>query len=181
MAAEGYDTEFERGTVGKSFSLNPLVWLTNRHGATLFAVTTAFALALFPKPGDPWTWETIGTGGLILWPLFGATNQLLAGLAFLVVSFWLWRRGIPVFFTVIPMVFMLLLPGLAMFTDVVKWWDKGQFLLVGVAVFIFALEVWLIIEAFLLWPRVKGVIEAELPPLPRGKKKDDNSDGGRSC
>lgn len=181
MAAEGYDTEFERGKVGKSFSLNPLVWLTNRHGATLFAVTTAFALALFPKPGDPWTWETIGTGGLILWPLFGATNQLLAGLAFLVVSFWLWRRGIPVFFTVIPMAFMLVLPGLAMFTDVVKWWDKGQFLLVGVALFIFALEVWLIIEAFLLWPRVKGVIEAELPPLPPGTGKKGKTDGGRSC
>jgi len=26
---------------------------------------------------------------LILWPLFGATNQLLAGLSFLVISFFL--------------------------------------------------------------------------------------------
>ena len=147
----------------------------------LFAVTSAFLLALFPKPGDPWTWETIGTGGLILWPLFGATNQLLAGLAFLVVSFWLWRRGIPVYFTVIPMAFMLLLPAFAMYTDVLKWWDKGQFLLVGVAVFIFALEMWLIIEAILIWPKAKGVLEAALPPLPPGTGKKTANEGGRSC
>ncbi len=33
-----------------------------------------------PKPGAEWSLATAGTGGLILWPLFGATNQLLAGL-----------------------------------------------------------------------------------------------------
>src|SRR5690606_19670206 len=96
LAAEGYDTQFDRGVVRRSISANPLVWLTNKHGATLFAVGTAFVLALFPKPGDPWTLATIGKGGLILWPLFGATNQLLAGLAFLVVALWLWRRRLPV-------------------------------------------------------------------------------------
>ncbi|MCB1079667.1 MAG: carbon starvation protein A, partial [Verrucomicrobiae bacterium] len=181
MAAEGYDTEFERGTVGKSLSLNPLVWLTNRHGATLFAVLTAFALALFPKPGDPWTKETIGTGGLILWPLFGATNQLLGGLAFLVVSFWLWRRRIPIVFTVVPMAFMLLLPAWAMLTDVMRWWGKGQYLLVGVALLIFALEIWLIIEAFLMWPKVKGVVEPALPPLKNAGTGQPAAEGGRSC
>jgi len=186
LAAEGYDTEFEHGRVGRSVSMNPLVWLTNRHGATLFAVTSAFFLALFPKPGDPWTWQTIGTGGLILWPLFGATNQLLGGLAFLVVSFWLRRRGLPVFFTVIPMVFMLVLPGVAMFMDVANWWKKGQFLLVGVAFFIFVLQLWLIIEAVLLWPRAKGVLEGALPPLPPGTRPDTDrptaaNEGGRSC
>ena len=35
-------------------------------------------------------------------PLFGATNQLLAGLAFLVIAFWLWRRSLPVWFIVPP-------------------------------------------------------------------------------
>jgi carbon starvation protein len=79
------------------------------------------------------------------------------------------------------MVFMLVLPGFAMFTDVLKWWDKGQFLLVGVALFIFALEVWLIVEAMLLWPKAKGVLEAGLPPLPPGTGKKVANEGGRSC
>ena len=93
----------------KQSSSNPLAWLTNKHCATIFAILIAGALASMPgKPGgDP------GTGGLILWPLFGATNQLLAGLAFLVIAFWLWRRGLPVWFIVLPTIFMLVLPGIA--------------------------------------------------------------------
>jgi carbon starvation protein len=166
LAAEGYSGAFNRGGFGRSFSLNPLVWLTNAHGATLFAVSTAFFLALFPKPGDPWTWGTIGTGGLILWPLFGATNQLLAGLALMVITFWLWRRKISIWFTLIPMVFMLIMPGWALVMDMARWWAKGQYLLAGVAILMLALEVWMIIEAVLLWSKVKGIAEEALPPLP---------------
>jgi len=154
------------GATRPTFSLNPVVWLTNAHGATFFAVSTAFALALFPKPGDPWTWETIGKGGLILWPLFGATNQLLAGLAFLVITFWLWRRGLPIKFTLPPMILMLCLPAWAMCTDLGNWWSKGQYLLSGVAVLVLVLEGWMLVEAVLLWPKVKGVLEPMLPPLP---------------
>ena len=64
---------------------------------------------------------------------------------------------------------------------ILRTFRRAAFLLVGVALFIFALEVWLIVEAFLLWPRVKGVIEAELPPLPPGTGKKGKTDGGRSC
>ncbi|HEX5106782.1 MAG TPA: carbon starvation protein A [Pirellulaceae bacterium] len=150
-------------------SANPLVWLTNKHGATLFAVVTAFILALFPKPGEAWTWETIGTGGLILWPLFGATNQLLGGLAFLVVVFWLWRRKMPVWFAVPPMLLMLVMPAWAMAYDIHRWLlgDKPEYLLGAVAVVMLALEVWMVVEAFLMWPRIRGVLEEALPPLVR--------------
>lgn len=147
-------------------SLNPLVWLGSRHGATFFAVATAFVLALFPKPGDPWTWETIGKGGLILWPLFGATNQLLGGLAFLVVTFWLWRRGLPTMFTLVPMLFMLVLPAWAMLSDLQRWWAKGQHYLAAVALLVLLLEAWLVVEAVRIWPRAKGALEPALPPLP---------------
>jgi carbon starvation protein len=157
---------FNSGPVVKRLSWNPLTWLANAHGATLFAVLTAFALALFPRPGDPWTWATIGKGGLILWPLFGATNQLLGGLAFLVVTFWLWRRKLPIWSTAVPMVFMLIVPAWALVTDLTRWWAQGQFILVGVAVLMLALEVWMIIEALLLWPKANGVVEKALPPLP---------------
>jgi carbon starvation protein len=167
LAAEGYDSEFSRGVARRSASLNPLVWLTNAHGATLFAVVTAFALAIFPRPGDPWSWQTIGKGGLILWPLFGATNQLLAGLAFLVISFWLWRRRMPVWFAAIPMIFMLIMPAWAMGSDVVRWYQQGSYLLLSVAGVVLALELWMVYEAVRLWPRVRGVLEESLPPLPR--------------
>lgn len=137
----------------------------NPHGATAFAVVTAFGLALFPKPGSPWAWETIGTGGLILWPLFGATNQLLGGLAFLVVTFWLWRRAKPVWFIALPTLFMLIMPAWAMIVQAGRWWDDGSYLLVFIAVATLALETWMIAEALLMWPRAKGVLEETLPPL----------------
>ncbi|MCA9067769.1 MAG: hypothetical protein KDA84_02530, partial [Planctomycetaceae bacterium] len=164
-AAEGYDHEFQLGPTGKSISLNPLVWLTNKHGATLFAVSTAFVLALFPQPGKEWSWDTIGTGGLILWPLFGATNQLLGGLAFLVISFWLWRRSKPVWFVVLPTIFMLIMPAWAMTIQIQNWWAKESYLLVCVGVVTLVLEAWLVVEAFLMWPKAKGVLEKTLPPL----------------
>lgn len=42
-----------------------------------------------------------------VWPVFGATNQLLAGLALLVVYVWQKRKGKKTFFILIPMIFML--------------------------------------------------------------------------
>ncbi|MEX1224639.1 MAG: carbon starvation protein A, partial [Pirellulales bacterium] len=59
--------------------------LQNKYLATLFAISLALMVALTRGPAGP------GSGGLILWPLFGATNQLLAGLAFMVTLFYLWR------------------------------------------------------------------------------------------
>jgi len=42
-----------------------------------------------------------------IWPVFGATNQLLAGLALMIVALWLKKKGKHNWFVVIPMVFML--------------------------------------------------------------------------
>jgi carbon starvation protein len=108
-----------------------------------------------------------GKGGLILWPLFGATNQLLAGLAFLVISFFLWRRGVPVWFVVIPMVFMLIMPAWAMLSDLPTWFkeENPNWVVIVVGVSTLVLEAWMLVEAIILWPKVKGVLEvkAKLP------------------
>lgn len=42
-----------------------------------------------------------------IWPVFGATNQLLAGLALLVIFVWLRKKGKKTFFIVVPMLFMM--------------------------------------------------------------------------
>ena len=154
--------------------------LQNPHGATLFAVVTAFLLALLPNPGVAWSWESAGKGGLILWPLFGATNQLLGGLAFLVISFWLWRRGKPVWFVVLPMLFMLVMPAWAMLIQIPKWVKDEQYLLVFIAASALALEAWMIVEAYLMWPKAKGVLEETLPPLPT-REAVGVEPGGPNC
>ncbi|MEW4488944.1 carbon starvation protein A [Thalassoglobus sp. JC818] len=143
--------------LGATFSVPPL---QNKFGATATAVMLGLAVAILPGPtGVP------GTGGLILWPLFGATNQLLAGLAFMVLVFYLWRRSKPVLFAVLPMLMMLLMPALALGYQMYGWWGSGDYLLVGFGTVVLGLQVWMIVEGFLLWPKVKGVLEPQLPPL----------------
>ncbi len=44
-----------------------------------------------------------------IWPVFGATNQLLAALALMVVAMWLQAVGKKVWFVVVPMAFMLVM------------------------------------------------------------------------
>lgn len=135
--------------------------MSNAHGATLIAVVTAFAIALVPMPGKPWEAQWIGTGGMILWPLFGATNQLLGGLAFIVICFWLWRRGKPVWFALLPGVFMLVMPAWGMLAKLPDWIREKSWLLVFIAAVTVVLEVWMVIEALMMWPRARGVLEEE--------------------
>ncbi len=177
---------FQRGGEGAG----PAAILSNKHGATIFAVVLAGAMAALPVGDAAWTWAAAGKGGLILWPLFGATNQLLAGLAFLVISFWLWRRRLPVFFVVLPMVFMLIVPAWALAIQLEGFFGSASgaepnWLLVSIALATLALEAWMVIEAVLLWPRARGVIEAALPPLAgssqSGKTVSPADEGGRSC
>ena len=142
----------------------PFALLQNKHGATIFAVVIATAMAAVPPGGAEWSFDNAGKGGLILWPLFGATNQLLAGLSFIVITFYLWRRGRTVWFLVIPTVFMLIMPLWAMIHQlfVSPGWlvaDKPDYLLGGIGLATIALEIWMIIEAVKLFPKAKGVIE----------------------
>ena len=149
--------------------------LANKYVATLIAVVTGGAMAMLPGPGGA------GTGGLILWPLFGATNQLLAGLAFMVTVFYLRRRNKPIWFAAAPMVLMIVLPAWAliwqMFNADSGWLPKGNYLLLGIGGAVMVLQIWMVIEALLMWPRVKGVLEEALPPL----ENEAAMAGGRSC
>ncbi|MEX2580135.1 MAG: carbon starvation protein A [Verrucomicrobiales bacterium] len=175
LASEAYDFDDNRAGADRAtgaaadhrpHALNPFTWLTNKHGATIFAVIVATGIASLPGgEGRP-----MGTGGLLLWPLFGATNQLLAGLAFLVITFWMWRRSLPVWFVAIPMVFMLILPGLAMslqiFVGENSFLATRNWLLVGIGFATLALQIWMIVEAVIAWPKARGVLETQLEPLP---------------
>ena len=129
----------------------------------------------------------IGQGGMLLWPLFGATNQLLAGFAFLVTAFYLWRRSKPVGFVLIPTLIMIALPAAALIWqlfDSESGWlmsGTGKNWLAGVIGLItIGLQVWMVIEAAIAWPKVKGVLEPQL-------NQDEvastqlNKTGGRSC
>ncbi len=149
---------------GETAPAVPFAMLQNKHGATIFAVVIATAMAAIPPGGAEWNWANAGKGGLILWPLFGATNQLLAGLSFLVITFYLWRRGRAIWFLAIPMVFMLIMPIWAMTHQLffAPGWlvtDEPNWLLGSIGLATIALEIWMIVEAVKLFPKAKGVLE----------------------
>jgi carbon starvation protein len=87
--------------------------------------------------------------GLALWQLFGTTNQLLAGLALLVVTLYLLQRGKPWYYTGIPMVFMLISTLKAMISNVLQFFQKFEWPLFLVGIFLIVLAIWLIVEAIL--------------------------------
>ncbi|MCH8841023.1 MAG: carbon starvation protein A [Planctomycetes bacterium] len=149
--------------------------LGNKYVATLLAVCLAMLLAMMRGPASAdGTAAPHGTGGLILWPLFGATNQLLAGLAFLVLVFYLYRRNKPIWFALVPMIAMIVMPVWAlcwqMFNGQNGWWPQGNYLLASIGGATLLLQVWMVAEAIVAWPRAKGVLEEMLPPLPSGKQ-----------
>lgn len=132
----------------------------NKYVATSLAVGVGGAIAIFAgdKPG---------AGGLMLWPLFGATNQLLAGLAMMVATFYLWRRNKAIAFLAIPTLLMMMVPGWAMTYDLVNnWIPQGKILLSTFGIGILGLQVWMFVEAALVWRRARGVLEPQLEPLP---------------
>ena len=137
---------------------NPWSWLANKHGATIFAIIVAGWMASLPAAAG----KPAGTGGLILWPLFGATNQLLGGLAFMVIIFWMRRQLMPVWFVIIPAIFMLILPAWAMGYQIfgqaigsdLSWIGQERWLLVGIGSASLLLEIWMVAEAIVAWRRM---------------------------
>ncbi|WP_226666461.1 carbon starvation protein A [Metabacillus litoralis] len=92
--------------------------LTKSHFATSLAVVASAALVLLPKGPNGF-----GSGGYLLWPLFGTSNQLLAGISLLLISIWLKRLGRNYLVTFIPMVFILFMTVWAMVQQVVFEWS----------------------------------------------------------
>lgn len=80
----------------------------------------------------------------IIWPIFGATNQLLAGLALMVVVVWLKKKGKPTWFVALPMIFMLVMTLWALFIMILQY----KFSLLGlIGVILLFLAIFLILEA----------------------------------
>ena len=113
--------------------------LGNRYVASGIAVAAIWAFAFIQVDGE--------FAGLILWQLFGTTNQLLAGLALLAVTLYLLRRGKPIGWTGVPMLFMLASTLTVMSVNLNGFWSARQWLLFATGATIFLLALWLTVEA----------------------------------
>lgn len=89
-----------------------------------------------------------GQGGLALWPLFGTTNQLVAGVTLLIVSVWLKRMGRQIAYTLVPMILIGGVTVLAMWGNLIDYFaDFKQLWLLAVAgSVVLVLDIWVILE-----------------------------------
>ncbi len=108
--------------------------------ATLIAVGACLLLA-FGAGG------TSGAGGMIIWPLFGSTNQILAGMTLLVITVMLIKLGRPAYYTMIPMLFVLTMSFLAGLVTLVQFFEDGNYLLVGIDLIVLITSLFVMLEA----------------------------------
>jgi carbon starvation protein len=107
----------------------------NRYMATFFVVCAAMIMT-FLKPG--------AQGAMVLWPLFGTLNQLLAALALGIVTVYLYNKQKNILITLIPMTGILLVTIWAMVINLMDFWSQQDFILVGLSVIILGLTLWLL-------------------------------------
>lgn len=127
--------------------------MNNRYLATALIVLAASAMTFF-KPG--------GQGAMVLWPLFGSLNQLMAALALGVVTVYMASKKMPVWYTMLPMLVILILTLWAMFENLHGFIADGEWLLVGLSALILGLTAWLTVSSlFALFRRMASKISRE--------------------
>jgi carbon starvation protein len=83
-----------------------------------------------------------------IWPVFGATNQLLAGLALMIVAVWLKKKGKQNWFVVIPMIFMLAMTLWALLLVIMQYKFSLIGFIGGILLFLAILLIFEAIEIF---------------------------------
>ena len=127
--------------------------------ATLITLVTGFGLA-FSAGGD-------GRGGMIIWPLFGTTNQLLAALTLSILAIILLRMKRPVWPVIIPLVFVFFVSMYAAIIQLGTFIADGQWLLVVIDVIILIAAVWVVLAA------ISSMVRTRNKPLDLDAEMDD--------
>jgi len=114
--------------------------LRNRYAATMVVILLAATLT-FLKPG--------AKGALLLWPLFGTLNQLLASLGLGVATVYLLKKGKNYWLTFIPAIFMMLVTIWAMCLNLQYFMASHDTLLTNLTLLLFLLSGWMVIGTIL--------------------------------
>ncbi|MBN2050286.1 MAG: carbon starvation protein A [Spirochaetales bacterium] len=147
-------TRLQRYVVQELASDIKVKFFQNKYAATAFAVITAAILAFATGAN--------GQGALKLWPLFGAVNQILAGLALITITLYLKQKGgYKYLVSGIPCVFMLFMTIWGLILNERNFIKAGNGLLYIVNAIVIVISVWMIIEGLAAFGKKKGLKAAE--------------------
>ncbi len=125
---------------GNIYEISPL---KNNYVSTLVAVGACLLLAFGVSNGN-----YPGDGGTLIWPVFGATNQILASMTLIVLSVYLIKLGRPARYLLTPMIFILLMAIWASVWYVMDYVSRGQWILVAIQVAVMVSAVFIILESW---------------------------------
>lgn len=141
---------------GNIYEISPL---KNNYVSTLVAVGACLLLAFGVSNGN-----YPGDGGTLIWPVFGATNQILASMTLIVLSVYLIKLGRPARYLLTPMIFILLMAIWASVWYVMDYVSRGQWILVAIQVAVMVSAVFIILESW-----------AAVSKFRRGEKAESDS------
>ncbi len=144
-------TTLDSSTRVQRYSLQELLpkkfaGINNKYITTLLVLGFA-AVLTFAKPN--------GSGAMMLWPLFGSLNQLVASLSLLIVSVYLSRRNVPFWVSLLPAVFMLFVTFWSMFYDFNKFLSTGNYLNFAIAASGFVFSVFMLFSTVVFMKKDK--------------------------
>ncbi|WJY98058.1 carbon starvation CstA family protein [Corynebacterium fournieri] len=88
-----------------------------------------------------------GSGGMLIWPLFGTTNQLMAGLTLAIVAIILTQLRRPSWPALIPLFFVTVMSLWAAVLQLRTLWGSGNWLLLVLDAVIICCAIWVVAEA----------------------------------
>ncbi|MBX3274176.1 MAG: carbon starvation protein A [Sandaracinaceae bacterium] len=134
--------------IGEAISARPL---TRPAVGTLVAVLPAALLAFVDVP-DPATGQA-REAGWVLWPIFGASNQLLAALTLMVLTLYFAAKRRPVLPLLIPQLVVTAIALAAIGERLRAFLAAGDWVLGALASIMLALALWMLLEGALAWRR----------------------------
>ena len=125
---------------GLAMKIKPL---TNRYVATVIAIVPAILLA-FWNVSDPGSGPT-RQAGWVLWPIFGASNQMLAALTLMVLTLYYWQKKKPILPLLIPMVFIMVVTFTVLVSNAINFYGHNG-ILFGLTILLMGLIIWMVFE-----------------------------------
>ena len=119
--------------LGSAIKISPL---KNKYIATICGVIPAYLLTL---NGTGWK----------LWPIFGASNQMLAALTLMVLSLYFWKKGKNILPLIIPMIFIMVITIVSLIIKANEFIGSGNYILFSITLILVGLITWMIFEGFL--------------------------------
>ena len=143
FAATSLDTacRIQRYIIGEVGDAVGVPALKNRFLASFIAVASAFALMISSDGGK---------GGLKIWPLFGATNQMLAALTLILISLYLIKKKRNAWPFIIPTIFISIITTGGLVLNITRFLSAQNFFLATLAIFLFLTQCWILVESFLI-------------------------------